>query len=106
MGDGGQDARRASWRYGPRRRHRTRPREDQMRPMSVASAFRRKISAFVFLALLIPLPPKGGSYGNLEGAGPLFVESAASTGLTFTHVNGASGEYYIAEQMGAGVALF
>jgi hypothetical protein len=37
---------------------------------------------------------------------PLFVESADSTGLTFTHVNGASGQYYMAEQMGAGVALF
>ena len=37
---------------------------------------------------------------------PLFVESAAATGLVFTHVNGATGQYYIAEQMGAGVALF
>ena len=37
---------------------------------------------------------------------PLFVESAVSTGLTFTHVNGATGQYYMAEQMGAGVALF
>ena len=27
-------------------------------------------------------------------------------GLKFTHVNGASGHYYMAEQMGAGVALF
>src|SRR4029450_6219479 len=37
---------------------------------------------------------------------PLFVESSAAAGLTFTHVNGASGQYYMAEQMGAGVALF
>ena len=37
---------------------------------------------------------------------PLFVDSAAATGLTFTHVNGATGQYYMAEQMGAGVALF
>jgi hypothetical protein len=37
---------------------------------------------------------------------PLFVESAASVGLTFTHENGASGRYYIAEEMGAGAALF
>jgi enediyne biosynthesis protein E4 len=37
---------------------------------------------------------------------PLFVESAAATGLTFTHVNGASGQYYMPEVMGAGVALF
>lgn len=36
---------------------------------------------------------------------PLFVESAADTGLEFTHVNGARGQYYMAEVMGAGVAL-
>jgi hypothetical protein len=35
-----------------------------------------------------------------------FVESAAATGLDFTHVNGAAGRYYMAEIMGAGVALF
>jgi hypothetical protein len=39
-------------------------------------------------------------------AEPLFVESAAATNLSFTHVNGASGRFYIAEQMGAGAALF
>ena len=39
-------------------------------------------------------------------AEPLFVESAASTGLVFTHVNGATGQYYLPELMGAGVALF
>jgi enediyne biosynthesis protein E4 len=37
---------------------------------------------------------------------PLFVESAAATGLDFTHLNGASGQYYMPEVMGAGVALF
>src|SRR6185295_7470437 len=37
---------------------------------------------------------------------PQFIESAAATGLTFTHVNGARGQYYMPEQMGAGVALF
>ena len=37
---------------------------------------------------------------------PLFVESAAATGLAFTHVTGATGEYYMAEVMGAGAALF
>jgi len=35
-----------------------------------------------------------------------FVESAAATGLAFTHVNGASGNYYLPEVMGSGVALF
>jgi hypothetical protein len=38
--------------------------------------------------------------------GPVFVEAAAQCGLTFTHANGASGQYYIAEEMGSGVALF
>ena len=38
-------------------------------------------------------------------AKPLFVEAAAAAGLNFRHVNGASGQYYMAEQMGAGVAL-
>ena len=42
--------------------------------------------------------------GHAEG--PLFIESAASTGLTFTHVNGATGKYYMPELMGSGVALF
>jgi hypothetical protein len=37
---------------------------------------------------------------------PLFVESAAATGLNFTHVTGATGQYYMAEVMGAGAALF
>jgi hypothetical protein len=37
----------------------------------------------------------------------LFVEpTAATTGLLFTHVNGASGQYYMPEVMGAGAALF
>src|SRR5262245_58758688 len=37
---------------------------------------------------------------------PLFLESAAETGLVFTHVNGAADKYYLPEVMGAGVALF
>ena len=43
----------------------------------------------------------------LDGAAsPLFIESAAATGLDFTHVNGATGQYYMAENLGPGVALF
>ena len=38
-------------------------------------------------------------------AEPLFVEAAAATGLTFTHHNGATGQYYMPELMGSGVAL-
>ena len=37
---------------------------------------------------------------------PLFVESAVATGLTYSHVNGAGGQFYMPEVMGAGVALF
>ena len=37
---------------------------------------------------------------------PLFVESAAAAGLDFTHVNGATGQFYMPEVMGSGVALF
>ena len=39
-------------------------------------------------------------------AEPLFVERAAESGLAFTHVNGATGGYYLPEVMGSGVALF
>jgi hypothetical protein len=44
--------------------------------------------------------------GSTQSTQPLFVESSAQTGLSFTHVSGASGEYFMPEQMGAGVALF
>jgi enediyne biosynthesis protein E4 len=36
---------------------------------------------------------------------PLFREAAAEVGLTFHHFTGATGEYYLPEIMGAGVAL-
>jgi hypothetical protein len=48
----------------------------------------------------------GGAWRGSSAAEPLFVESAAATGLVFTHVNGATGKYYLPEMMGAGVALF
>ena len=49
-----------------------------------------------------------GAAGAPEPAasGPLFIESAATTGLDFHHFNGATGRYYMAEVMGAGGALF
>jgi enediyne biosynthesis protein E4 len=37
---------------------------------------------------------------------PLFLEVAEQTGLRFSHDNGAAGQYYMPEIMGAGVALF
>jgi hypothetical protein len=56
-------------------------------------------------------PPEGGNYRSGERSGsyaqaPLFVDATDATGLKFVHVNGESGQYYMAEQMGAGVALF
>jgi hypothetical protein len=41
-----------------------------------------------------------------SAAAPLFVESSEASGLIFTHANGAAGDYYLPEEMGAGVALF
>ena len=51
--------------------------------------------------LLLP-----ASRGRSIAPAPLFVESAASAALSFTHVNGASGRYYFPELMGSGLALF
>jgi enediyne biosynthesis protein E4 len=55
------------------------------------------------MALWLPSSPASDSP---SAAGPLFIESAAATGLVFTHVNGATGEYYLPEEMGAGAAVF
>ena len=70
-----------------------------------ASAFRRTICVLAIVLTGLSLPPEGGSHATAQGP-PLFVEAAESTGLRFTHVTGESGQYYMAEQMGAGVALF
>ena len=71
----------------------------------VASAFRRNI---LFLATALILPAEAGSYLQTAASTqqPLFVDAAETTGLKFTHVTGETGQYYMAEQMGAGVALF
>jgi enediyne biosynthesis protein E4 len=47
-----------------------------------------------------------GTGAGAPASDPIFIESAATTGLAFTHVNGASGRYYLPEVMGSGVALF
>jgi hypothetical protein len=54
------------------------------------------------LMVLSAVPRRTDAQAAPEG---LFVERAAATGLVFTHVNGATGRYYLAEVMGAGVAL-
>ena len=61
--------------------------------------------ALVLISAALILPPEGGSHA-VQNPAPLFVDASVRTGLTFTHVNGASGQYYMAEQMGAGAALF
>ena len=43
--------------------------------------------------------------GN-KGPEPLFRDISVESGLAFTHVNGMSGKFYIAEIMGSGCALF
>src|SRR5262245_57105415 len=70
--------------------------------MRLRSSFILWLPALAGSSLLWPtnqLPPDSGSRG-------IFVESAAETRLNFTHVNGATGQHYLPEQMGAGVALF
>ena len=44
--------------------------------------------------------------GGRRHVGHLFVDATAQTGLRFTHDNGATGQFYMPEMMGAGVALF
>jgi hypothetical protein len=66
--------------------------------------------ALAALMSTLMLPPHGGSHTTTSqtstATSPLFLESAAAAGLSFTHVNGATGRYYIAEGIGAGAALF
>src|SRR4029453_4838331 len=59
----------------------------------------------VSVAVLVAWMCAGGT-DRPAAQSPLFVESAAASGLDFTHVNGATGQYFMAEVMGAGGALF
>jgi hypothetical protein len=53
------------------------------------------------------LMPKAGRSLSAAGSSPvLFREVAEQVGLKFHHFNGATGEYYMPEIMGPGVALF
>ncbi len=60
----------------------------------------------VAAVVMMALPAMRGAARAGAAAGPLFIEAATTTGLVFNHVNGATGQYYLAEEMGAGVALF
>jgi hypothetical protein len=73
---------------------------------------RRSIRSIALVMGVVILPPEGGSCLQISiedqvlAQTALFVDAAESTGLKFTHVTGETGQYYMAEQMGAGVALF
>jgi hypothetical protein len=41
-----------------------------------------------------------------QAAAPHFIEAAAAANLNFAHTNGASGQFYLHEEMGSGVAVF
>ena len=41
-----------------------------------------------------------------QAGAPYFTEAAAATNLNFTHTNGTSGQFYLHEEMGSGVAMF
>ena len=64
---------------------------------------------FVSLVLAVLLAACGDSSPRQSGSADrpqLFVESAAATGLNFRHFVGSTGQYYLPEIMGSGVALF
>jgi hypothetical protein len=58
------------------------------------------------VAIVVACAPLRNGPATAAVPEPLFVERAAATGLTFKHVNGADGHFYLPEIMGAGVALF
>ena len=80
----------------------------------VAAISRWNIRVAVVACISLFLPPEGGNYRMVVGGSyqsvtaqaPLFLDATDATGLKFVHVNGESGQYFMAEQMGAGVALF
>ncbi len=49
---------------------------------------------------------KGSAVFGASLEGPIFRDIAAQVGLNFRHFNGATGEHFMPEIMGAGVALF
>jgi enediyne biosynthesis protein E4 len=66
-----------------------------------------RLVAVLIGGCLAILPP-GATYSPIHQLtnSPMFAESAEASGLRFTHVNGAAGQYYMPEVMGSGVALF
>ena len=104
MGARGATPRGRAGPAGPCRHHRSRPGEAQVTRLPASSCQRPAVRLNSIAAAVVAAGISMA--GQVPPSGPLFVESSAATGLAFTHVNGASGQYYMAEQMGAGVALF
>src|SRR5262245_1522916 len=63
---------------------------------------RARLTALSLAVAVVVVPP----LRSQRASDPFFVEAAAATRLTFTHVNGATGQFYLPEVMGSGVALF
>ena len=68
--------------------------------------FRTKFVLLALLAAGCGTPEKAGSPPPAKASADWFSEQAQAMGLNFVHVNGMSGEHFIAEIMGPGVALF
>ncbi|MDE3179983.1 MAG: CRTAC1 family protein [Acidobacteriota bacterium] len=63
---------------------------------------------FLFSSLFLPALPRLTAAARLPSATarPLFRDAAAESGLSFRHYNCATGEHFMPEIMGPGVALF
>ena len=67
---------------------------------------RRNFLELSYLGLAGGVGTKWSPEFSPRASDPLFREAAQEVGLTFRHFTGSTGEYYMPEIMGAGVALF
>ena len=78
--------------------------------MLLIPSTRRAMSIVVAIALAPAACSRGERPGEAAARGrdaaPWFIDAASESGLTFTHVNGMSGEFLYPEIMPPGVALF
>src|SRR5262245_50808690 len=81
-------------------------RGELVEPRARGSSFDRLRTSVIVVIALFAIDRMASRPPATAAAEPLFVESASTTGLTFTHVNGATGKYFLPEMMGSGVALF
>jgi hypothetical protein len=67
------------------------------------SPARSTIALLLAAGVAVAVPTDAARQG---ASAALFAEAAAGSGLVFTHNNGATGNFHLPEEMGAGVALF